>query len=75
MAAQASSGEEEQSGYVDEGLLEAAQENAAAQAFLSVLNHPWMIKGLGLKSGEKLAYTPVSAEQYAASFDFGFDRQ
>lgn len=55
----------------DEGLLKAAKENARAQAFMSVLNDPWMLEGLPLEPGQKLVYTPVSAEEYMASFVFG----
>lgn len=55
----------------DEGLLEAAVENAQAQAMMYVLNHPWMLKGWGVGAGQ-VAYTPVTMEEYAASFDFGF---
>lgn len=63
--------EECEGGEVDEGQLEAAIEQAQAQAVMSVLNQPWMLKGWGVEAGQ-VAFTPVTPEEYAASFNFGF---
>jgi hypothetical protein len=39
---------------------------------MSVLNSRWMREGLRIKQGQKLAYTPMTIDDYAATFDFGF---
>ncbi len=55
----------------DDGLCEAAMANQSAQAFMSVLKHPDMWGGQEVdKPGCKLSFTPVSLDEYAASFKF-----
>lgn len=52
---------------VDEGLLEAAEEQARSQMFMSALKEM-----VALDPGQKLSFTPPTLEEYAASFRFGF---
>ena len=57
----------------DEGLCEAAMDNGHAQAFVSVLTNPAMMgkrEAKMLAQGATLSFTPVSNDDYAASFKF-----
>jgi hypothetical protein len=51
----------------DEGLLEAAAEQAYAECYLAVLNP----QSMGFEESARLMFTPPTLEEYAASFKFG----